>query len=71
MKRFPNLNETDIPFQSINPALSAVIYRLDTFDWNTDNWQDIYTEKEYDYRYASVNETGDMLVIILGRLERA
>lgn len=69
LNEFPNLNETDIPFQSINPALSAVIYRLDTFDWNIDNWQDVYTEKDYDYRYASVNEKGDMLVIILGRLE--
>lgn len=69
LNEFPNLNEAEIPFQSINPALSTVIYRLNSFEWNPENWQKVYTEKEYDYRYANVNESGDMLVIILGRLE--
>lgn len=69
LNEFPNLNEAEIPFQSINPALSTVIYRLNSLDWNPENWQDVYTEKEYEYRYANVNDSGDMLVIILGRLE--
>ncbi len=69
LNEFPNLNDSSIPFQSINPALSTVIYRLDKFEWNPDNWKLVYTENEYDYRYADVNEAGDMLVIILGRLE--
>ena len=69
LNEFPNLNDSDIPFQSINPALSTVIYRLDHFDWNPDNWKLVFTDKDYDYRYANVNEAGDMLVIILGRLE--
>ena len=69
LNEFPNLNDSNIPFQSINPALSTVIYRLDNFEWNPDNWKLVYTENEYDYRYADVNEAGDMLVIILGRLE--
>ena len=69
LNEFPNLNEAEIPFHSINPALSTVIYRLDTLDWTPENWQNVYTEKEYDYRYANVNDSGDMLVIILGCLE--
>ncbi len=66
LNEFPDIEESGIPFQSINPALSTVIYRLSSFEWSSDNWQNVYTEKEYDYRYASVNESGDMLVVILG-----
>lgn len=69
LNEFPDLNDSDIPFQSINPALSTVIYRLDHMDWDSDNWQTVFTEQDYDYRYQNVNETGDLMVIILGRLE--
>lgn len=69
LKEFPDLNDSDIPFQSINPALSTVIYRLDHMAWEADNWQTVYTEQDYDYRYQNVNESGDLMVIILGRLE--
>lgn len=67
---FPNLNESEIPFQSINPALSTVIYRLDRFDWTPANWENIFTERDYDYRYGSVNVAGDMLIIILGSIDK-
>ncbi|MBQ0090758.1 MAG: DEAD/DEAH box helicase family protein [Prevotellaceae bacterium] len=70
LNQFPDLNQSEIPFQSINPALSTVIYRLNTFDWQTDKWENIYTEKEYDYRYASVNDDDDMMIIILGSIEK-
>lgn len=66
---FPDLNEANIPFQSINPALSTVIYRLNRFNWIPDNWKNIFTEKDYDYRFGSVNDAGDMMVIILGSIE--
>lgn len=69
LNEFPNLDNSDIPFQSINPALSTVIYQLDHIEWNTDNWQNVFTEQDYDYRYQDVNESGDLMVIILGRLE--
>lgn len=70
LNQFPGLNESEIPFQSINPALSTVIYRLNTFDWQTDKWKNVYTEKEFDYRYASVNADDDMMIIILGSIEK-
>lgn len=66
---FPDLNDTEIPFQSIIPALSTVIYRLDRFDWTPDNWKKVFTENDFDYRYASVNDAGDMMIIILGSIE--
>lgn len=69
LNEFPDLNDSDIPFQSINPALSTVIYRLDHMGWDSDNWQTVFTEQDYDYRYQNVNEAGDLMVIILGRLE--
>ena len=66
---FPHLDKSEIPFQSINPALSTVIYQLDHMGWNADNWKSVFTDSDYDYRYQDVNETGDMMVIILGRME--
>ena len=69
LDQFPDLNEAEIPFQSINPALSTVIYRLDEFNWTPENWKSIYTEKDFDYRYSSVNDAGDMMIIILGSIE--
>lgn len=69
MTNFPDVELSDIPFQSINPALSTVIYRLDRFAWTPGNWAQVYTEKDYDYRYANVNADDDMMVIILGSQE--
>lgn len=66
---FPGLIESEIPFQSINPALSTVIYRLDNFEWEPSKWEQVFTEKDYDYRYANVNASNDMMIIILGRVE--
>lgn len=69
LKEFPDLNEAEIPFQSISPALSAVIYRLDTMDWIPENWEQVFTERDFDYRYGSVNNAGDLMIIILGGIE--
>lgn len=69
LKEFPDLNAADIPFQSISPALSAVIYRLNTMDWTPENWRQVFSDRDYDYRYSSVNNTGDMMIIILGGIE--
>lgn len=70
LNQFPDLNQSEIPFQSINPALSTVIYRLNSFGWHTDKWGEVFTEKEFDYRYQSVNADNDMMIIILGSIEK-
>ena len=67
---FPELQDSEIPFQSINPALSTVIFRLDRIDWIPDNWKHVFNERDFDYRFMSVNEAGDMMIIILGSIER-
>lgn len=69
LKEFPNIDQSKIPFQSINPALSTVIYRLDTMEWDPLNWETVFTEKDFDYRYADWNSQDDLMIIILGRLE--
>lgn len=69
LKEFPNINQSKIPFQSINPALSTVIYRIDTIDWDPLKWETVFTEKDFDYRYADWNSQDDLMIIILGRLE--
>lgn len=69
LKEFPNIDQSKIPFQSINPALSTVIYRLDTLDWDPRKWETVFTEKDFDYRYADWNSQDDLMIIILGRLE--
>lgn len=67
---FPDLQESEIPYQSINPALSTVIYRLDRMNWIPGNWENVFTERDFDYRYMSVNDTDDMMIIILGSIVR-
>lgn len=66
---FKNLNDSIIPFQSIQPALSTLIYDVKTNVWNPDNWKQVFKAEEYDYRFADINTNGDTLVIVLGRIE--
>ena len=70
LKDFPDLQESKIPFQSINPALSTEIYRLDRMTWTPAHWENVFTEQDYDYRFMSENDKHDMMIIILGRIER-
>lgn len=70
LNQFPDLDQSKIPFQSINPALSTIIYRLNSFDWQTNKWEEVFTEKDFDYRYQSVNADNDMMIIILGSIEK-
>ena len=69
IQEFSNFNEPKIPLQSVQPAMSAVIYRLDTNQWDPNKWKDVFTEEEYDYRFCTTHSDGNTLVIILGRKE--
>ena len=66
---FKNLNDSIIPFQSIQPALSTLIYDVKTNEWNPDNWKQVFKAEEYDYRFSDINTNGDTMVIVLGRVE--
>ena len=67
---FRNVDASLVPFQSIQPALSTVIFNVDNNEWNPNNWQSVFTADDYDYRFGSVNSNGDTLVIVLGRIEK-
>lgn len=66
---FKNLNDSIIPFQSIQPALSTLIYDVKTTKWNPENWKRVLKIEDYNYRFSDINTTGDTMVIVLGRVE--
>lgn len=66
---FKNIDDTKVPFKSIMPALSTIIYKTgDT--WNPKAWESIFTEDNFCYRYGTLNEESDTLVIVLGSIEK-
>jgi superfamily II DNA or RNA helicase len=68
---FDNLEDSDIPFQNINPALSTVIFRHDGNTWNPGNWKDgVSNLNSYEHQFSSVNSHENTLVIILGKIGR-
>jgi superfamily II DNA or RNA helicase len=69
LRSFQNINESNVPFRNIEPALSATIYRVGSI-WNPQAWKEVFTEDNFNYRFSSVNTEGDTLVIILGSIDR-
>lgn len=67
---FQNINESEVPFGEINPAMSTVIYKNSHNEWNPSNWQAGFQGIEgYEYVFSDTNNT-DTLVIILGKIEK-
>jgi hypothetical protein len=65
LNSFNNLSNSVIPFYSIRPAMSAVIYRNTCTEWNVDNWEEgIDNIDDYAYKFSASNENS--LIIILG-----
>lgn len=70
LARFQNINESEVPFGEINPAMSTVIYKNSHNEWNPSNWQAGFPGVEgYKYVFSDTNHT-DTLVIILGKIEK-
>ncbi|WP_313532037.1 DEAD/DEAH box helicase [Sphingobacterium multivorum] len=68
---FRHLEDSKIPFQSINPALSTVIYKNDGKDWKPNNWREgISNLSIYEHQYADYNPERNTLVITLGKITR-
>ena len=63
---FGNLNNSSIPFQNIDIALSTVVYKNNsTSSWNPKNFTNGISDFEnYDYKFHDINEHEKMLVII-------
>ncbi|RTL12477.1 MAG: DEAD/DEAH box helicase [Neisseriaceae bacterium] len=67
---FEKLNNSQISFGQINPAMSTVIYKNYSQTWNPSNWKSgFYEENNFDYVFSDTNERERTIVIILGTLE--
>jgi superfamily II DNA or RNA helicase len=66
---FRNLDSSKIPFQSIRPAMSTVVYKNSTDTWIPNNWKNgIEDIDTYDYQFSTNNQ--NTLVIILGKINK-
>ena len=68
---FNNLKESQIPFESISPALSAVVYKVSSEKWNPYNWREGISKIEsFEHQFSDVNDNNKTLVAILGKTEK-
>ncbi|MES2275978.1 MAG: DEAD/DEAH box helicase family protein [Bacteroidota bacterium] len=68
---FEGLDNSNIPFQNINPALSTVLFRHDGDTWDPGNWPEgIANLNTYEHQYSSLNGQANTLVIVLGKISR-
>lgn len=67
---FKNLENSNISFQEINPAMSTVIFKNIATAWNPSRWEDgISNIDNYEHKFSDSNGK-DTLVIILGKVEK-
>lgn len=67
---FKNLENSNISFQEINPAMSTVIFKNIATVWNPSRWEDgISNIDNYEHKFSDSNGK-DTLVIILGKVEK-
>lgn len=64
---FNRMDESNIPFQEIRPAFSAVAYKNATQSWNPKNFSEgIKGYENYDHKYYSINSSEQTLIVFLG-----
>lgn len=65
---FSELDESKIPFQNLNPALSTVVYKNHTKEWFPNNFKEgIPDVNNLDYLFPDINREDKTLVIITGK----
>ncbi|NWK99573.1 DNA/RNA helicase [Flavobacterium collinsii] len=70
LENFKNLNNSNISFQEINPAMSTVIFKNISNAWNPSNWEKGFSGiEDYEHKFSDTNGK-DTLVIILGKVEK-
>ena len=64
LEGFHDLEDSNIPFQNINPAMSSVVYRNNGNDWNPSNWRKgINNIGTYEHQFSKHNsEHGSCLL---------
>lgn len=69
LDKFQNLDNSQVPFGEINPALSTVIFKNSADEWKPSNWQAGFQSIEaFEHVFSDTNQT-DTLVIILGKID--
>lgn len=65
---FQSIDESQVPFHSINPAMSAVVFNNKGNTWNPNAWRKGITSiDDYDHQFSDVNESEKLLIIVLGK----
>jgi len=68
---FRNLENSSIPFQNINPAMSTIVYKNSSNTWSPNNWKEGITNiSTYEHQLSNYNEDNNTLVIILGKVNK-
>jgi superfamily II DNA or RNA helicase len=68
---FSDLEDSVIPFQSIKPAMSTVVYVNGKNEWSPNNWKEgIGSLESYAHQYSDHNPHKNTLVIILGKISK-
>ena len=71
LEGFNNLENSSIPFQNINPAMSTVVYKNNGNEWFPNNWRDgIVNIDTYEHQFSDYNPNNNTLVIILGKVNK-
>ncbi|MCF0055350.1 DEAD/DEAH box helicase [Dyadobacter sp. CY356] len=71
LEGFGHLDDSKIPFQNINPALSTVIFNNEGEEWSPNNWREgISHIGTYEHQYSDHNPQENTLVIVLGKVNR-
>lgn len=62
---FHGLDDSNIPFQNIRPALSTVVYKNNTSEWHPENFVNgIPNYKDCEYKFHDINHDKKILVVI-------
>ena len=68
---FVGVEKSQIPFHSIYPAMSVVVFKNKNQNWNPNNWRDgISNINQYEHQFSDVNESEKTIVIILGKTSK-
>jgi len=68
LEGFQSIEESQVPFHSINPAMSAVVFSNKGETWNPNDWKKgIAGLDDFEHQFSDVNESEKLLVIVLGK----
>lgn len=68
LEGFQSIESSEIPFHSIHPAMSAVVYATKHTSWYPQRWRKgISNIDQYEHQFSDFNEEHKTLVIVLGK----